>query len=150
MRIAELAKPRDEWCPHCIPGSGCKIYPSRPASCAGFVCAWLIGEGLPEAMRPDLSHVVIQPPNAGAAVAFHVDPEHPLAWREPLFLGLAWFILQHQERIALVIGDERLALLVANGQLLKGQAVVQADGTYGTAGPYEALPIYDTMFAQSA
>ena len=150
MGIAELAKPRDQWCPHCAPGNGCKIYaePSRPASCAGFACAWLIGEGLPEAMRPDKSHVVIVPPNAGAVAAFHVDPAEPLAWRERHFLGLAWFILQSQQRIALVIGEERFVLLVEDGKLLKGQTVRQPDGGYKATGPYEQLPIHSDMWAQ--
>src|SRR5262249_6947975 len=129
MRIPELAKPRDQWCQHCVPGKGCAIYtdPRRPAVCAGFACGWVMAEGLPESMRPDTSHVVVAPPNEGAITAFHVDPDHPLAWRERLFLGLAWFILQSQERIAVVVGDERYVLLVKDGQLLKGLAVLQGD-----------------------
>lgn len=150
IAVAQLAKPRDQWCPHCTPGKGCGIFgqPARPAVCGGFVCAWLIGEGLPEFMRPDRSHVVVVPPNDGAVAAFHVDPDWPLAWRERHFLALAWFIVQSEQRMAVVVGPERFALLVEDGKFLKGQAVLQPDGGYKPTGPYEELPIHDGLWAQ--
>ena len=28
--VEELAKPAGQWCTHCDPGHGCRIYPERP------------------------------------------------------------------------------------------------------------------------
>lgn len=55
--VPELDKPERVTCEHC--GAGCRIYAGRPKSCADYRCAWLAGE-MSEAMRPDLSHVMVE------------------------------------------------------------------------------------------
>ena len=56
--IRALAKPPDQWCPHCLPGRGCAIYDDRPEECRTFGCLWLAGYG-PDRIRPDRSRVVL-------------------------------------------------------------------------------------------
>ena len=55
--VAELDKPERVTCEHC--SAGCRIYAGRPQACASYQCAWLAGE-MSEAMRPDLSHVMVE------------------------------------------------------------------------------------------
>ena len=56
--IRALAKPPDQWCPHCRPGQGCAIYETRPEECRTFACLWHQGYG-PDGIRPDRSRVVL-------------------------------------------------------------------------------------------
>ena len=54
----ELAKPAGVTCHHCTP-TGCGIYQTRPATCRGFHCGWLLLPALNESWRPDRSGVLI-------------------------------------------------------------------------------------------
>jgi hypothetical protein len=54
------------WCPNCIKGKACRIYDTRPPSCAAYECLWLYTQSfedptlrLPERCRPDHTKVVI-------------------------------------------------------------------------------------------
>jgi hypothetical protein len=83
MKIPALEKPADRWCRFCAVGEGCRIYPDRPAECAGFQCLWLRGWGSDRA-RPDRTKVVLvasqergRPPILGV----HCDPHRPDAWK---------------------------------------------------------------------
>src|SRR4051812_20869929 len=40
--VAEIAKPGGVWCPHCVSGRRCTIYPTRYASCRTFYCEWMM------------------------------------------------------------------------------------------------------------
>jgi len=53
-RIAELAKPRNEWCVFCEIGKGCAIYGDHPNSCKSFKCWWLTNFSLGAEYRPDM------------------------------------------------------------------------------------------------
>jgi len=55
--VPELDKQEGVTCEHC--DKGCRIYEGRPKSCSEYKCAWL-DEKLPEWMRPDLSHVMVE------------------------------------------------------------------------------------------
>ncbi|NIP52227.1 MAG: hypothetical protein GWO26_09655 [Phycisphaerae bacterium] len=46
----------NEWCKHCDPGVGCKIYSKRPQECRDFDCAWLLMERVKPELRPDICH----------------------------------------------------------------------------------------------
>lgn len=50
--VEELNKPVLSLCSQCDAGTGCRIYTSRPPSCAGFLCGWREGMG-EEEDRPD-------------------------------------------------------------------------------------------------
>jgi hypothetical protein len=92
LAIVELPepKPRGEWCPNCdVKGSaGCKIYDNRPHECQQFICGWLSDRGskrpLPDAFRPDRSHVIIDVTKDGLNLVIHSDPSYPGSWRKPL------------------------------------------------------------------
>ncbi len=51
-------KEGDTWCKHCVQGSGCGIYATRPIACQEFECGWLVGLGTEEE-RPDKTQVVM-------------------------------------------------------------------------------------------
>ncbi len=57
LEIAALAKPAGVLCRHNT-GTGCGIYPIRPAACASWTCLWLKIPALPDALRPDRSGVL--------------------------------------------------------------------------------------------
>jgi uncharacterized protein len=58
MAVDQIKKPAGQWCKHCSPGKGCKIYDARPQECRTFDCGWLLSD-LPERFRPDRCHVII-------------------------------------------------------------------------------------------
>jgi hypothetical protein len=80
LHIAELDKPIGKWCGHCRPGNGCGIHQTRPVSCRGFYCEWMIGKGLGPEWKPDRCKFVLKKTNDGNLTA-HVDPGFPNAWR---------------------------------------------------------------------
>jgi hypothetical protein len=58
--VAEIDKPEGKWCPHCALGKGCKIYDTRPPTCEGWDCMWLLGVfGARPDLRPDKCKVVV-------------------------------------------------------------------------------------------
>ncbi|MFO0749887.1 MAG: hypothetical protein U1F43_30080 [Myxococcota bacterium] len=59
MAVGELRKPAHVACVHLAKASaGCSIYPTRPGSCADFLCGWKAGLG-DLADRPDQSGVIL-------------------------------------------------------------------------------------------
>lgn len=56
----QLTKPDEVPCPHLAAGGGCGIYSERPHTCATWYCGWRL-LNLSEAMRPDLSRVLLVP-----------------------------------------------------------------------------------------
>jgi hypothetical protein len=83
--IPEYKNPTGEWCPHCAPGVGCRVYEKRPVPCRTFACLWLNDPGIPDDWKPERTKIVlyIAPPNDTLYV--NVDPGHPQAWRKPPF-----------------------------------------------------------------
>lgn len=122
MGVAELAKPRDQWCGHCDKGRGCRIYADRPASCAEFECLWLQTQKLPGTMamgpelKPDRCHVVL---TATAQDNFqaNVDPGYPGAWREGA-IGTLIRSLVASKHIVIIGCGQRRTLLGANGTVV--------------------------------
>jgi hypothetical protein len=56
--VEEISKPAGTWCSHCVAGTGCAVYVTRPGSCREFSCQWLLGYG-PEEERPDRTRIVL-------------------------------------------------------------------------------------------
>ncbi|MGJ4999616.1 hypothetical protein ACQR0Z_34690 [Bradyrhizobium sp. HKCCYLS3077] len=79
MEIEQLAKPAQEWCPHCAPRQGCTIYQSRPAECVDFSCLWLLNDRLDERWKPSKAKIVLTTSEDGIEV--RCDPSMPDAWR---------------------------------------------------------------------
>ena len=80
--VEELAKPAGQWCAHCDPGHGCRIYPDRPKTCQGFSCLWLVNPEFGEHWRPTVAHMVIQVAGNPDRVEFVVDANCPEVWRQ--------------------------------------------------------------------
>ncbi len=85
MAVGQLDKPAGRWCVHIAQGRGCTAYEARPSSCRDFSCGWLMQPGIPEALRPDRSKVILQLENAKRLIA-RCDPGDATAWRrEPIY-----------------------------------------------------------------
>jgi hypothetical protein len=56
----ELQKPDHVPCVHMVAGQGCAIHASLPKTCRNWYCGWRFLH-LSDAMRPDLSHVLLSP-----------------------------------------------------------------------------------------
>ena len=60
LNIKETESKPGEYCKHCNPGTGCKIYEERPESCRIFECAWKQMEHTAEDLRPDKCGVLFE------------------------------------------------------------------------------------------
>jgi hypothetical protein len=114
MGIAELSKPRNQWCPNCEVGKSCSIYAERPQSCRDFDCIFLLDATLPEHWKPSRSRMVLTRYQA-ARLCVHVDLDRPDAWRkEPYYSELkAWSRTAAHSRsmIAVYVGDNLTIVL---------------------------------------
>lgn len=80
--VPVLDKPYGQWCKHCAAGVGCKIYEKRPEPCRSYQCMYLMNERLPDELRPDRCHVVIEPALPGTKTMYALVDEHrPDAWQ---------------------------------------------------------------------
>lgn len=74
-----------EWCTFCLPGKGCGIYPTRPVTCRGHYCEWMISQGLGPEWKPEKAKFVLFKSHGGRRLTAHVDPGYPSAWRRSPF-----------------------------------------------------------------
>jgi hypothetical protein len=115
--IAELNKPMNQWCPHCLKHSGCKIYDSRPNECRTFNCDWLINAKVGDEWQPMRSKMVLRLVIDGniSKLVVHVDPGAPLSWRkEPYYSQLKRWARNIEEQnglITLYIGKQVIVVL---------------------------------------
>jgi hypothetical protein len=91
LDVPEAGKPNHEWCPHCRPGHGCRIYAQRPDICRGFACLWLCDSSLGGMWFPAkakiVAHFHIDRKNGHSSLRFIVDPKN--RWREePYYSGI--------------------------------------------------------------
>ncbi len=133
MEIDELAKPPQQWCPNCAVGSGCKIYSSRPPSCAVFTCGYLSMPGLGEHWRPSKCKMVITLEDEGRMIV-RTDAGHPSAWRaEPFYSELKYqaqrlgsrfqILVQSNGRTIAVVPDRDIDL----GVVTKDHMIITAE-----------------------
>ena len=88
MGVAEIAKPRDHWCPHIVHGHGCAIYETRPHACRGFNCVWLHDMSWGPEWKPSKSKMVLTQ-DSKTRMTVQVDSGAPGVWRrEPWFSQL--------------------------------------------------------------
>jgi hypothetical protein len=85
LTIPEFGNPSGQWCPHCIQGRGCAIYPDWPSACRTFFCGYLLWPELGEHWRPSRSKLVVAFKPDGMEIVIHVDPGVPNAWRAEPF-----------------------------------------------------------------
>jgi len=60
MFIQEFGSKSGEWCEHCNPGVGCKIYHTRPPECSDFFCMYAQMDKCSEDLRPDNCKVIFE------------------------------------------------------------------------------------------
>jgi len=60
LDIKETDSKPGEYCKHCEPGVGCKIYNERPKPCRIFECAWKQMKHAGEELRPDRCNVLFE------------------------------------------------------------------------------------------
>lgn len=86
LTIPEFGNPSGEWCPHCVQGRGCELYPNWPDACRTFFCGYLMWPALGEHWLPSRSKLVVAYKPDGMEIVIHVDPGVPNAWRsEPYY-----------------------------------------------------------------
>ncbi len=85
-----LPKAAGKWCSECTPGSGCRIYETRPVNCKDWDCGWIVNNGYaiwfdkPDDMRPDNLHMIVSGESTILeAYVIHVDPAYPDAPDRP-------------------------------------------------------------------
>jgi len=111
LRIPELEKPKDQWCPNFMAGTGCGIYPDRPSSCRDFVCRWLVDETMGPEWKPSLCKLVLD--TKPGFLIVHADPAVSKPWRlEPYYSVLKRLAAQGLPRNTLVMAMERRRSIV--------------------------------------
>jgi len=106
LRIPELEKPQDHWCPNFAAGSGCRIYADRPHSCRIFHCAWLTEPTLGPEWKPSVSKMVLV--SKTGLLAVHIDPTANRPWRtEPYYAVLKRLAAQGQKNQTVVLVVDR-------------------------------------------
>jgi|SRR6185437_5001951 len=86
LTIPQFGNPSGQWCPHCVQGRGCTLYPNWPEECRTFYCGYLKWPELGEHWRPSRCKLVVAYKPDGKEIVIHVDPGVPNAWRaEPFY-----------------------------------------------------------------
>ena len=122
LTIPQFGNPSGQWCPHCVQGRGCALYPDWPNECRTFYCGYLLWPELGEHWRPSRSKLVIAVKPDGMEIVIHVDPGVPNAWRaEPYYAEIrgmagqaAWkaykIFVQIGRRVIVVFPDREVDL----------------------------------------
>jgi hypothetical protein len=142
MGVAEIAKKQGQWCPHCVVGSGCRIYDERPQQCRIFNCAYLTQTVVSDEWWPAKSKIVLVGELDQNRIAAHVDPGRPGAWREaPYYATLkqwAAAVAPHNGQIVVCIGNRTIVVLpdhdVDLGVVAEDEEIVTRERP-GPAGP---------------
>ena len=126
MAIEEIAKPAGQWCRHCKPGRGCRIYDSRPAECRAFNCLWLVDDRFGPHWKPAKSKMVLTSSDDGLEI--RCDPGFPDAWRKQPFrseIGALAAAGETHDVTVLVMSGQKMVLVTAEKEFDLG--VVGAD-----------------------
>ena len=74
-------KPAGEWCKHCSPGNGCKVFNQTelPSLCKNYECMWR-REDLPLEHKPSRVHAIFDQVEVGGMpyVLITTDPNYPV------------------------------------------------------------------------
>ena len=133
--VVALSKPRLQWCNHCDPAKGCKIYDQRPETCRDFYCSYLLNPALDDTWKPSKSKLVLTFEPAGNRVTVHVDPARPDAWQqEPYYSKIKqWANRAAGERgqVLVWVGKRTIAILPHTdkdlGEVLSDQYIVSTE-----------------------
>jgi hypothetical protein len=122
--IRALQKPRNVWCSHCKPGTGCGTYDTRPAECREFFCGWIQLSTLGPEWRPDRSKLVLAQEANGSRFIVHCDSASPGAWRrEPFYSSFkTWIKRSEKVRLEIIVmTGKRVTLLAPEGEFDLGE-----------------------------
>jgi hypothetical protein len=115
------------WCKFCKPGNGgCQIHDQEgfPEECADYVCLWLQGhhEGhpLPDDLRPDRCHVVIDKRLGENIHNVRCDIGHPHAWKNPKVQRILQSLAEFGSTIMLVTASGEDQVLYSPHPRMKG------------------------------
>lgn len=134
----DIKKKEGEWCAHCIPSRGCKIYNDRPSLCRVYLCGWRVFPFLGDHWRPKNCGLLINVDDdtRGNAMCYiHYNTGCENKWKEEPFFSdigalatemankrMFVFIRQPKEKSYVVDGrwpiQKLPPLLVENGQRL--------------------------------
>ena len=103
LTIPEFGNPSGQWCPHCVQGRGCTLYPDWPNACRAFQCGYLMWPELGEHWRPSRSKLVVALKPDGMEIVIHVDPGFPNAWRAEPYYSEIRSMARDAERAAYTI-----------------------------------------------
>lgn len=113
MRVGD--KPAMQWCQHCVIGTGCGIYETRPSECRTFHCGYLQKPGLSEDWRPSVSKMVIALPPGEQRIVIFVDPSRRGRWRRapyyPMIKHWAQMLCPKAGQVLIHDGAEVIAVL---------------------------------------
>lgn len=114
LSIAALGKPRAQWCRHCDPSKGCKIYDVRPDECRTFYCGYLTQEKIAEHWQPASSKMVLTYEHDSERIVIHVDPTRAFAWREePYYSEIKeWAVRAAQSQGQVIVWQGRDAIAI--------------------------------------
>lgn len=73
LDIFEAGSEQGEWCTHCNPTEGCKVYTVRPDDCRTYQCAWSQMDTVNKKLRPDKSKIIFDKVSDGVFSAI----QHP-------------------------------------------------------------------------
>lgn len=140
MEVEALAKPAMQWCAHCTPGAGCKIYDDRPTECRAFLCEYLLTPHMPEFWAPARSRMVIVANKVNGGIAVHVDPSRKDAWRKQPYYGelKAW--------AATLYAQKRYLIVLQGGDVIA--VMPNADKRLGRAGPNQMIHVFEKKTPQ--
>ena len=111
LRIPELDKPKDEWCPNFAHRIGCAIYADRPPSCRDFSCCWLVDPTMGPEWKPSVCKMVLDA--KPRLLVVHADPAVTKPWRaEPYSSVLKRLAAQGLTQGTLVMVMERRRSIV--------------------------------------
>src|SRR5262245_1663292 len=123
LAIPALDKPSGEWCRHCAPGLGCKIYPKRPSVCQIFACQWLRDESFGDAWFPPKAKMFAYLDASAQPRLFRVVASVPGRWRQSPYrerlrvvsnLGLRRgdfdTVAQYREQFWLILPDSEVEI----------------------------------------
>jgi hypothetical protein len=134
MRIDALQKPEGIWCPHCVPGKGCRIYETRQDECRIFYCLWRADPDLGDAWQPARCKMVLYTEGMGQRLVISVDPGNPTKWREePWYSQIkAWsFNLLRYGQVVVYIANRAIVVFpnkeVDLGPLKKGDIILTTE-----------------------
>lgn len=121
FEVKDVGKAFGEPCKHLgktLFGTGCTIYEQRPDACQHYVCLWLDSQrqidvpSMPEAMRPDVTKVVLGWPwgTDRETLFVYPYPGYDNAWQKAPVSHYLRSVLAKGGKVVVVAGDKRIAI----------------------------------------